>query len=161
MAKKLKRNVVLDHLEELRWLLVRSIAILILQPLLFCEWLHLWRDHFGPTNANFVTYRFFCDLSNHWVLLKVFVWQTCLSSFKIPIWRAKLTFWFGLVSLPDLFWFSIYPLEVWKFISPALYEKKKHARLLLSPSLLFFFRSIVWLFCHCTHVCELFCYIHR
>jgi hypothetical protein len=24
MAKKLKRNVVLDHLEELRWLLVRS-----------------------------------------------------------------------------------------------------------------------------------------
>jgi hypothetical protein len=36
MAKKLKRNVVLDHLEELRWLLVRStIAILILQPLLF------------------------------------------------------------------------------------------------------------------------------
>jgi sec-independent protein translocase protein TatC len=36
MAKKLKRNVVLDHLEELRWLLVRStIAILILATVTF------------------------------------------------------------------------------------------------------------------------------
>jgi sec-independent protein translocase protein TatC len=31
MAKKIKRNVVLDHLEDLRWLLVRStLAIVIM-----------------------------------------------------------------------------------------------------------------------------------
>jgi sec-independent protein translocase protein TatC len=61
MAKKLKRNVVLDHLEELRWLLVRStIAILIFATVTFFVSDYIFDVIiFGPTNANFVTYRFF------------------------------------------------------------------------------------------------------
>jgi sec-independent protein translocase protein TatC len=38
-----------------------------------------------------------------------------------------------ILGFPFILW------EVWKFISPALYEKEKHARLLLSPLLYFLF----------------------
>src|SRR6476646_5890462 len=67
MAKKNISNMsFLDHLEELRWLLVRSaIAITICATAMYFvrDWVF---DNiiFAPTDANFVTYRFFCDLSH-------------------------------------------------------------------------------------------------
>jgi sec-independent protein translocase protein TatC len=74
MAKKLKRNVVLDHLEELRWLLVRYYCNLILQPLLFFVSDYIFDVIIlGPTNANFVTYRFFVTCLINWVSPRVFV----------------------------------------------------------------------------------------
>ena len=67
MAKKnLNEMSFLDHLEELRWLLVRStIAILIMATVTFFISDYIFDVIiFGPTKADFITYRFFCDLSH-------------------------------------------------------------------------------------------------
>lgn len=67
MAKKdLNEMSFLDHLEELRWLLVKStIAILVMATVTFFVSDFVFNDViFGPTKADFITYRFFCDLSH-------------------------------------------------------------------------------------------------
>ncbi|MEY4013010.1 MAG: hypothetical protein RIT22_2134 [Bacteroidota bacterium] len=67
MAKKnLNEMSFLDHLEELRWLLVRStIAILIVATATFFVSDYIFDVIiFGPTSPDFITYRFFCDLSH-------------------------------------------------------------------------------------------------
>ena len=67
MAKKnLSEMSFLDHLEELRWLLVRStIAIIIMACITYFISDYLFDTIiFGPTRATFFTYRFFCDLSH-------------------------------------------------------------------------------------------------
>ena len=60
----------LGHLEELRWLLVRScIAILItsIVAVIFNEFIF---DViiFGPKNGDFATYQFFCDIAKRFDL---------------------------------------------------------------------------------------------
>ena len=64
--KTLKEMSFLDHLEELRWLLVRSSAAVVIMACLT----YFISDYlfdtiiFGPTRATFFTYRFFCDVSH-------------------------------------------------------------------------------------------------
>ncbi len=55
----------MDHLEELRWLLVRStIAILIGGCVAFAFSSYIFEEIiFAPKTGNFITYRFFCDLA--------------------------------------------------------------------------------------------------
>ena len=55
----------LDHLEELRWHLIRSvISILVFGTLAF-----IFKDFifntllFGPKNTDFITYKWFCEIS--------------------------------------------------------------------------------------------------
>src|SRR6187431_930833 len=64
--KELKEMSFLDHLEELRWLLVRStIAVLIMAGAAYFISDYLFDTIiFGPTRPSFYTYRFFCDLSH-------------------------------------------------------------------------------------------------
>ena len=67
MAKKnLNEMSFLDHLEELRWVLVRSTtAILIMAFVTYFISDFLFNDIiFGPTRPSFFTYRFFCELSH-------------------------------------------------------------------------------------------------
>ena len=62
MAKKeLKEMSFLDHLEELRWLLVRSsAAVLIMAFVTYFVSDYLFETIiFGPTRPTFFTYRFF------------------------------------------------------------------------------------------------------
>ena len=149
MAKKnLNEMSFLDHLEELRWLLVRStIAILILATVTFFVSDYIFDVIiFGPTNANFVTYRFFCDLSNQ----LGFAESICVTDMpfiiqntnmegqiNVLIWTC-ITAGF-ILGFPFILW------EVWKFISPALYEKeKKHARLFIVSSSLLFFLGVLF-----------------
>jgi sec-independent protein translocase protein TatC len=68
MAKKeMKEMSFMEHLEELRWLLVRStIAVLIGATAAFFISDFIFDNIiFGPTNPNFITYRFFVKLSNY------------------------------------------------------------------------------------------------
>ncbi|HRA72265.1 MAG TPA: twin-arginine translocase subunit TatC, partial [Flavobacterium sp.] len=64
--KQAKEMSFLDHLEELRWLLVRStIAIIIMAFLTYFVSDYLFDTIiFGPTRPTFFTYRMFCDLSH-------------------------------------------------------------------------------------------------
>jgi sec-independent protein translocase protein TatC len=101
---------------------------------------------FGPTHPEFVTYKFFCDLSHRLgfadsicVTEMPFIIQNTdmEGQVNILIWTC-ITAGF-ILSFPYILW------EFWKFISPALYEKeKKNARSFIVVSSLLFFIGVVF-----------------
>lgn len=138
----------LDHLEELRWLLVRStIAVLIMATFTFFVSDYIFDTIiFGPTNANFITYRYFCDLSHQ----LGFAESICVTDMPfiiqntdmegqvtILVWTC-ITAGF-ILAFPFILW------ELWKFISPALYEKeRKNAKLFVFTSSILFFLGVLF-----------------
>lgn len=146
--KNLNEMSFLDHLEELRWLLVRStLAILIMATITFFVSDYIFDVIiFGPTQADFVTYRFFCDLSHQLgfadsicVTEMPFIIQNTNmeGQVNILIWTC-ITAGF-ILGFPFILW------ELWKFISPALYEKeRKHAKLFIFTASLLFFLGVLF-----------------
>ena len=148
MAQKAKKSnsgemSFLDHLEELRWLLVRStVAILVAASVAFAFSKFIFDEIiFAPKDGNFITYRLFCDLANKYDLDKSF----CVTEipfeiqsrrmdgqFSTDIWTA-ITAGF-ILAFPFILW------EFWKFIRPALYDKERKYALafLFTTSTLFF-----------------------
>jgi len=133
----------LDHLEELRWLLVKStIAIIIGGCIAFTFSSYIFDNIiFAPKKSDFITYRIFCDLANKYDLDKSFCVteipfniqsRTMDGQFTTDIWTAITA---GLILA---FPYILY--QIWNFISPALYEKeRKYAvAFIISTSLLFF-----------------------
>lgn len=133
----------MDHLEELRWLLVRStIAILIGGCVAFAFSSYIFEEIiFAPKTGDFITYRFFCDLANKYDLDKSFCIQelpfeiqsrSMDGQFSTDIWTS-ITAGF-ILAFPVILW------QFWKFISPALYdnEKKNAVAFIISTSILFF-----------------------
>ena len=133
----------LDHLEELRWHLIRStLAILIIGCVAF-----LMKDFifdtiiFGPKKPDFPTYGVFCKLSKMLGFSEAFCGNEPLfrvqsrvmaGQFSAHIWTS---IWAGfIVGFPYVLY------EMWKFISPGLYEKeRKYSKgFILIASLLFF-----------------------
>ena len=138
----------LDHLEELRWLLVRSTtAVIIMACVTYFISEYLFDTIiFGPTRPTFFTYQFFCELSHSlgfaeglcitempFIIqntemegqVNIFVWMCILAGF--------------ILSFPYILW------EVWKFIGPALYEKeKKNAKVFVFTSSLLFFLGVLF-----------------
>lgn len=138
----------LDHLEELRWLLIRScIAILIASVIavVFNEFIF---DViiFGPKKGDFVTYQFFCDLAKRFDLDQSFCNnelpfviqnRTMDGQLSVMIWTC-ITAGF-ILAFPFILW------EFWKFISPALYSnERKYAKLFLLISSLLFFLGVMF-----------------
>jgi len=138
----------LDHLEELRWLLIRScIAILIASVIavVFNEFIF---DViiFGPKKGDFVTYQFFCDLAKRFDLDQSFCNnelpfviqnRTMDGQLSVMIWTC-ITAGF-IIAFPFILW------EFWKFISPALYSnERKYAKLFLLISSLLFFIGVMF-----------------
>lgn len=133
----------LDHLEELRWHLIRStLAIVIIGSVAF-----LMKDFifdtviFGPKKMDFPTYKLFCDIATYFGFDSAFcaeklpfTIQSRLMSgqFSAHIWTS---IWAGfIIGFPYVLY------EIWKFISPGLYEKeRKNSRgFILIASMLFF-----------------------
>ncbi|MEJ2584521.1 MAG: twin-arginine translocase subunit TatC [Robiginitalea sp.] len=133
----------LDHLEELRWHLIRStLAIVIIGIAAF-----LMKDFifdtiiFGPKKMSFPTYRLFCDIATRIGLESAFCAdelpftiqnRTLAGQFSAHIWTS---IWAGfIVGFPYVLY------EMWKFISPGMYEQeRKYSRgFILVASLLFF-----------------------
>ncbi len=133
----------LDHLEELRWHLIRSVvSIIIIGSLAF-----LFKDFifdtllFGPKNINFITYRWFCNISeilgqgNSFCIQEMpfrIQSRTMAGQFSAHLWTSILAGF--IVSFPYILY------ELWKFISPGLnnYERKNARGFILIASLLFF-----------------------
>lgn len=149
MAKKnLNEMSFLDHLEELRWLLVRStIAILVMAVVTF-----FFADYifdvilFGPTNPNFITYRSFCELS-HYVGFQDsicvenldFILQNTAMEGQVNIFVWICIAVGFILAFPFILW------ELWKFISPALYPKeRKNAKLFIFTASLLFFLGVLF-----------------
>ncbi len=133
----------LDHLEELRWHLIRStLAVVIIGFVAF-----LMKDFifdtviFGPKKPDFPSYAVFCKLSKLLGFSEAFCGTEPLfrvqsrvmaGQFSAHIWTS---IWAGfIVGFPYVLY------EMWKFISPGLYEKeRKNSRgFILVASLLFF-----------------------
>jgi sec-independent protein translocase protein TatC len=149
MAKKeLKEMSFLDHLEELRWLLVRStIAIIIMAFATYFISDYLFDVIiFGPTRPTFFTYQYFCELSHK----LGFADSICITEMPFIIQNTEMEgqvnmfVWMCLLagfilSFPYILW------QIWNFISPALYEKeRKNVRVFLFFSSLLFFMGVVF-----------------
>lgn len=133
----------LDHLEELRWHLIRAtLAIVVIGLGAF-----LMKDFifdtiiFGPKKMSFPTYRLFCDIATRLGFESAFCAdelpftiqnRTMAGQFSAHIWTS---IWAGfIVGFPYVLY------EMWRFISPGLYEKERmYSRgFILVASLLFF-----------------------
>ncbi|MDN3706350.1 twin-arginine translocase subunit TatC [Myroides ceti] len=138
----------LDHLEELRWLLVRSSIAIIIGGIIAFTFNSFIFDTiiFGPKDGNFITYQFFCDLAQQFDLDKSFCNQelpfeiqnrTMDGQLSVLIWTC-ITAGF-IISFPYILW------EVWKFIRPALYKtERKYAKAFIGVSSLLFFLGVAF-----------------
>lgn len=118
----------LDHLEALRWHIIRSAAAVVIFGALAFFFSDIIFDGIllAPKYSDFPTYRFFCWLSealfhNDSICLKDLDFQlisTQMSGqFTTHIMVAFVT---GLVlAFPYLLW------EIWRFIKPALYQNER------------------------------------
>jgi sec-independent protein translocase protein TatC len=133
----------LDHLEELRWHLIRStLAILIFGAVAFAMKDFIFNQLiFGPKKIDFITYQWFCSISealgqgNSFCITEMpfrIQSRTMAGQFSAHLWTSILAGF--IVAFP----YVIY--EFWRFISPGLLDReRKHARgFIFVASLLFF-----------------------
>lgn len=133
----------IDHLEALRWHLIRSIiAVAVFGVLIFLniKWV-FDKIIIGPIMPDFVSYRGLCDFSN-WVGLGN---SLCMTPVKIKMINTEvggqffsafsISFVGGLIAaFPFIFW------EFWKFVKPALRPSElKYTRFVIFWVSFFFF----------------------
>ncbi|MEL4307782.1 twin-arginine translocase subunit TatC [Joostella sp. CR20] len=132
----------LDHLEELRWHLIRAtFGVLIIGIVAFIAKDFIFDTIlFGPKKADFPTYQFFCNISKALGMDESFCEgpqfriqsRQMAGQFSAHIWTS---IWAGfIIGFPYILW------ELWRFISPGLYEKeRKNSRgFIVIASFLFF-----------------------
>jgi sec-independent protein translocase protein TatC len=119
----------LDHLEELRWHLIRSaIAIAIFMVIGFVFHQEVFQMLIlPPSKVDFITYRVLCDIGN-----AVGIESLCVEKMNFALMSREVSGQFmmalttaaivGLVvAFPYIFW------EVWRFIKPGLKKEEKGA----------------------------------
>ncbi len=132
-----------DHLEALRWHIVRSLlAIIFFAILIFLniDWV-FERVILGPLNNDFISYSVMCRLS-HWLHLGD---ALCMPGIKVKLqattfsaqFMSSITIAFVggfIAAFPYVFW------ELWRFVKPALTttELKSTRGSILFVSLFFF-----------------------
>ena len=136
----------LEHLEELRWHIVRSaIAILIFAILAFIFYPFIF-DHIllAPKNSDFITNRLLCQFAE-----KLNAPDLCLNSVPMKIQAIKMAGQFSATIMVSLYSglivaFPFVVWEMWRFIAPALYEnERKYARgSVASISIMFFIGAL-------------------
>lgn len=118
----------LDHLEELRWHIVRSISVIFIMMIVafvFTKWIF---DNivFAPAHTDFITFRWLCHLGE----LTGATDALCVKALPFKVQSRFLTGQFTMqltasfvigfiIAFPYVFW------EIWRFIKPGLYQKEK------------------------------------
>lgn len=118
----------LDHLEALRWHLVRaSIAIMVGAVFAFIYSKYIFDNIiFGPKKPDFITYRAFCKLSQYIGMGDDF----CMTEMPFKIvnnemgGQFSMDMWASFV-IGIIFAFPYIVYEIWKFIKPALYSNER------------------------------------
>jgi sec-independent protein translocase protein TatC len=121
----------LEHLEALRWHLVRSlVAIVVIAVGVFLAKSFVFEDIIlAPLTPEFFSYKFICSISDMLCFYppNIEVYQREIGEQFIT--HLKVSFWLGLIlAFPYVFY------EVWSFIKPGLYQKEQKAA-----------RGIVWI----------------
>ncbi|MEM5564558.1 twin-arginine translocase subunit TatC [Psychroserpens sp. AS72] len=134
----------LDHLEDLRWHLIRitaSIFICATVAFIFSKWIFKYIV-FAPKQMDFPTYKWLCKVSE---LIGINDTTFCAAEFPFKIQSLEMSAQFSA----DI-WTSIYAgfiiafpyiiYQFWSFISPGLHSnERKHSRgFIIVTSLLFF-----------------------
>lgn len=115
-----------DHLEVLRWALLRTLGVLVLMMVVFFMSMRYLFDNFvlAPTNSDFFLYRWFASLPNSG-FLPDFSREFSVEIINIEVTSQFMThlttsFWFALVAV-----FPYLMFEIWRFVQPALYREEK------------------------------------
>ena len=118
----------LDHLEVLRWHLVRSsIAIMLFMTIAFVfKGFVFDQIILAPQSSEFLTYRLFCDLS-HWLDLGN---KLCFDDISFSLINIAMSGQFTTHILVSaiagfILAFPYLLIEVWRFISPGLKKSEK------------------------------------
>lgn len=133
----------MDHLEALRWHVVRSLAaVLVGAIVVFANIDFFFNDIIlGPAHNDFITYKLICDFSH-----KVGMGDAmCMEDINLKLISTEMSSQFMMsftiafvagfiIAFPYVFW------EFWRFVGPALTpkEKKKTRGMIFWVSLLFF-----------------------
>ncbi|WP_333879416.1 twin-arginine translocase subunit TatC [Flavobacterium sp.] len=152
MAKQSKKPThemsFLDHLEELRWVLVRSSAAIVIMAIVTYFFADYIFDEliFGPTDPNFITYRFFCKASHY----LGFADSICITELPFIIQNTQMEgqvniFVWTCITAGFILAFPYILWQFWKFISPALYEKeRKNAKSFIFVASILFFLGVLF-----------------
>ena len=132
-----------DHLEALRWTILRSvIALLVFTVGGFACMRYLFDNVIlAPCYSDFILFRILCKITK----AVPFIGDFCDESFHVEIINIKLaTQFFTHMStsfyLALLLTFPYLVFEIWKFVRPALYEhEKKDVRWVFSFGTVLFF----------------------
>ena len=144
----------IDHLEELRWHILRSLLAILAAAILiflYIDWIY---DHVitGPLQKDFISYIALCRFS-HWSGMGD---SLCLPPAKVELQAItfgaqfmssiSIAFMGGFIAaFPYVFW------EFWKFVKPALTPKelKSTRGAIFWVSFFFFDRGSLWVFFAC------------
>ncbi len=126
----------IEHLEELRWRLVRSAAVIVVIAIvlwIFKSWI-MEHVFLAMSDPNFITFRFFCN-----------TFGVCIESIDISYQNIEMTGQFSyaimmsilggiVIAFPYIFY------QIWAFVKPGLKvnEKQVAKGLVFYVSLLFF-----------------------
>jgi sec-independent protein translocase protein TatC len=121
----------LEHLEELRWHIVRSVAAVLIFAVIAFIFYRFIFDFLlmAPRKPEFITNRFLCYVS------EIFnVSHLCINRIALPLQNTKMAGQFAATIMVSLYSgliiaFPYVVREMWLFIAPALYDnERKYAR---------------------------------
>jgi len=125
----------LDHLEALRWHLVRSlVALVVFAIITFIAKDFLVHILNWPRSKDFPTYQFFCNLSEATCFYPPEFTVDVKSMPEQFLTHIRASVIFSLIlTFPYIFW------EIWRFIKPALHKNERKAArgIVFSCSILF------------------------
>lgn len=137
----------LEHLEDLRWHLIRAFASVIIIAIVAFIFSDIVFNHIilAPKNPDFFTNKMLCLLGD-----KVNISKLCINSEPFQIINIKMAGQFTIhitisifagiiIAFPYIFW------EFWNFIKPALYDNEmKHSRGAVTISSLLFLMGVLF-----------------
>jgi len=138
----------IDHLEELRWHLIRSlVAISIITIVVFISKAIVFgKIILGPSKADFYTYQMLCSIGKKLQLGETF----CFEKLTFEIINTEMAGQF-LIHLKSSFvigFIVAFPYvlyEIWRFIKPGLYEnEKRYTSGIVIFGSLFFFAGVLF-----------------
>ena len=127
----------LDHLEELRWHIIRSLAVIMVIAIVVFAKIEDFIQFFilRPFKPDFPVHKFMCQLDADMCFTKMDVIMIAISPYEQFITAFGIAFFAGFVlAFPYIAW------EVWRFIRPGLHptEQKKLRGNVFIISALFF-----------------------
>mgnify|MGYP000047141225 CR=1 FL=1 len=138
----------LEHLEVLRWHLIRSAFVMVTMALVAFMAKGILFDViiFGPKQPNFFTYELFCSISREISNTELF----CLSEMPFKILNTKMAgqfsthLWVSLIAgfimaFPYILW------EAWRFVAPGLKKtERRYSRWILFFGAILFIAGVLF-----------------